>query len=77
MDARCMACSPPLVASPKLFAERAFQIKNWAPSTQLKTLQLKDAPTAEHTFGISRYAEATNAFPITKLFLQQPSGDSI
>lgn len=76
-DGRCMACSPPLVARPKFIAERAFEIKNWAPSTQPKMVQLKRVSTAENTSGISFYAEATNAFPIMKLFLQQPSWEPI
>lgn len=77
MDVRCTACSPPLVARTKFITERAFEIMNWDPSTQLKMVLLKGVPTAENTSGISFYAEATNAFPIMKLFLQQPSGQSI
>lgn len=77
MIVRCTACSPPLVARPKFIAERAFEMKKWAPSTQLKMVQLKGVPTAENTSGISFYAEATNAFPTMKLFLWQPSGESI
>lgn len=64
---RCTACSPPLVATPKSIAKRAFEIENWAPSTQLEIVQLQRVSAAESTSGISFYARATNAFPITKL----------
>lgn len=46
----CTASSPPLVARPNFIAERAFETKNPAPSTQLK---MEGVPTAENTSGIS------------------------
>lgn len=44
---RCTACSPPLVATPKSIAKRAFEIENWAPSTQLEIVQLQRVSAAE------------------------------
>lgn len=40
-------------------------------------VQLKGVPTAQNTCGIAFDAEATNAFPIMKPFLQSPSEESI
>lgn len=73
-NGRCMACSPPLLVRLKFVAQRA---KELGSSTQLKMVQLKGVPAAENTSGRALNAEATNAFPITKPFLQPPSGKSI
>lgn len=74
-DGRCTACSPPLVVRQKI--SESHRDKELGSSTQLKMVQLKWVPTAQNTFGIAFDAEATNAFPIMKPFLQSPSEESI